>query len=164
MWHKPCRTFHPWCLCIKTRCLSKDYTPFSRQKRALLTHEKARKPCPIWGFPRKWWLSKAIVLRQNGNCYLKNKTKKNNKNKKKKKKKQQQKNSGQTMPFSQEINHYLNEVMEKLNMVCRFPGFVLFTGNSTVCLFGLTTKKSPKIHTLTHRPFVKGPLVISKGL
>ena len=22
MWHKPCRTFHPWCLCIKTRCLS----------------------------------------------------------------------------------------------------------------------------------------------
>ena len=20
-WHKPCRTFHPWCLCIKTRCL-----------------------------------------------------------------------------------------------------------------------------------------------
>ena len=22
MWHKPCRTFNPWCLCIKTRCLS----------------------------------------------------------------------------------------------------------------------------------------------
>ena len=21
MWHKPCRTFRPWCLCIKTRCL-----------------------------------------------------------------------------------------------------------------------------------------------
>ena len=21
MWPKPCRTFHPWCLCIKTRCL-----------------------------------------------------------------------------------------------------------------------------------------------
>ena len=21
MWHKPCRTFHPWCLCIKTCCL-----------------------------------------------------------------------------------------------------------------------------------------------
>ena len=21
MWHKPCRTFNPWCLCIKTRCL-----------------------------------------------------------------------------------------------------------------------------------------------
>ena len=21
MWHKPSRTFHPWCLCIKTRCL-----------------------------------------------------------------------------------------------------------------------------------------------
>ena len=23
MWHKPCRTFHPWCPCIKTRCLFK---------------------------------------------------------------------------------------------------------------------------------------------
>ena len=22
MWHKPCRIFHPWCPCIKTRCLS----------------------------------------------------------------------------------------------------------------------------------------------
>ena len=22
MWLKPCRTFHPWCPCIKTRCLS----------------------------------------------------------------------------------------------------------------------------------------------
>ena len=21
MWHKPCRTFHPWCPCTKTRCL-----------------------------------------------------------------------------------------------------------------------------------------------
>ena len=21
MWHKPCQTFHPWCPCIKTRCL-----------------------------------------------------------------------------------------------------------------------------------------------
>ena len=21
MWHRPCRTFHPWCPCIKTRCL-----------------------------------------------------------------------------------------------------------------------------------------------
>ena len=26
MWHKPCRTFHPWCPCIKTRCLSKIET------------------------------------------------------------------------------------------------------------------------------------------
>ena len=25
MWHKPCRTFHPWCPCIKTRCLSPKY-------------------------------------------------------------------------------------------------------------------------------------------
>ena len=27
MWHKPCRTFHPWCLCIKTRCLSAILRP-----------------------------------------------------------------------------------------------------------------------------------------
>ena len=27
MWHKPCRTFHPWCLCIKTRCLCHDLLP-----------------------------------------------------------------------------------------------------------------------------------------
>ena len=27
MWHKPCRTFHPWCLCIKTRCLSTILLP-----------------------------------------------------------------------------------------------------------------------------------------
>ena len=27
MWHKPCRTFHPWCPCIKTRCL---FTSFER--------------------------------------------------------------------------------------------------------------------------------------
>ena len=25
MWHKPCRTFHPWCPCIKTRRLSLFY-------------------------------------------------------------------------------------------------------------------------------------------
>ena len=27
MWHKPCRTFHPWCLCIKTRCLCVTVMP-----------------------------------------------------------------------------------------------------------------------------------------
>ena len=26
MWHKPCRTFHPWCPCIKTRCLFPFWT------------------------------------------------------------------------------------------------------------------------------------------
>ena len=30
MWHKPCRTFNPWCLCIKTRCLWTDWEPMSR--------------------------------------------------------------------------------------------------------------------------------------
>ena len=29
MWHKPCRTFHPWCPCIKTRCLY-DYATHHR--------------------------------------------------------------------------------------------------------------------------------------
>ena len=27
MWHKPCRTFHPWCPCIKTRCLFNSLRP-----------------------------------------------------------------------------------------------------------------------------------------
>ena len=27
MWHKPCRPFHPWCPCIKTRCLLPILTP-----------------------------------------------------------------------------------------------------------------------------------------
>ena len=32
MWHKPCRTFHPWCPCIKTRCLFRpSKADFSRQ-------------------------------------------------------------------------------------------------------------------------------------
>ena len=33
MWHKPCRTFHPWCPCIKTRCLS---THWGRHVREIL--------------------------------------------------------------------------------------------------------------------------------
>ena len=32
MWHKPCRTFHLWCLCIKTRCLYFSYDVFSGMK------------------------------------------------------------------------------------------------------------------------------------
>ena len=34
MWHKPCRTFHPWCPCIKTRCL---LTHWGRDKLALIS-------------------------------------------------------------------------------------------------------------------------------
>ena len=33
MWHKPCRTFHPWCLCIKTRCLSSIVTKINTMRR-----------------------------------------------------------------------------------------------------------------------------------
>ena len=39
MWHKPCRTFHPWCLCIKTRCL------FCSLK-AILNREQPQSPLP----------------------------------------------------------------------------------------------------------------------
>ena len=35
MWHKPCRTFHPWCLCIKTRCLSIPLLEFGVTSPAL---------------------------------------------------------------------------------------------------------------------------------
>ena len=34
MWHKPCRTFHPWCPCIKTRCLSTNFRSFVRDNHA----------------------------------------------------------------------------------------------------------------------------------
>ena len=30
MWHKPCWTFHPWCLCIKTRCLCMEVNAVMR--------------------------------------------------------------------------------------------------------------------------------------
>ena len=30
MWHKPCRTFHPWCPCIKTRCLCHKWCQLCR--------------------------------------------------------------------------------------------------------------------------------------
>ena len=33
MWHKPCRTFHPWCLCTKTRCLCWDCLTISNAIR-----------------------------------------------------------------------------------------------------------------------------------
>ena len=34
MWHKPCRTFHPWCPCIKTRCLSVIWDKFAYRRLA----------------------------------------------------------------------------------------------------------------------------------
>ena len=44
MWHKPCRTFHPWCLCIKTRCLSckgvpTDLEQFSQMRYVCLKYD-----------------------------------------------------------------------------------------------------------------------------
>ena len=32
MWHKPCRTFHPWCPCIKTRCMYMLFCRYLRQR------------------------------------------------------------------------------------------------------------------------------------
>ena len=38
MWHKPCRTFNPWCLCIKTRCLlSMCYIPMCHYGDVIMT-------------------------------------------------------------------------------------------------------------------------------
>ena len=46
MWHKPCRTFNPWCLCIKTRCLFNSiFTNYA---------------CDSW--MQSWWLSGAVTL------------------------------------------------------------------------------------------------------
>ena len=42
MWHKPCRTFHPWCPCIKTRCLlSFVTTPQGAMSQEHLLHEES---------------------------------------------------------------------------------------------------------------------------
>ena len=38
MWHKPCRTFHPWCPCIKTRCLVPSHGPLARYVKLLVAH------------------------------------------------------------------------------------------------------------------------------
>ena len=38
MWHKPCRTFHPWCPCIKTRCLC-DTVVITKSAWWLLMHQ-----------------------------------------------------------------------------------------------------------------------------
>ena len=40
MWHKPCRTFHLWCLCIKTRCLFHPWCP-GVKNRCLSDHTGA---------------------------------------------------------------------------------------------------------------------------
>ena len=37
MWHKPCRTFHPWCPCIKTRCLLFDFVNKKHQMNPVFT-------------------------------------------------------------------------------------------------------------------------------
>ena len=49
MWHKPCRTFHPWCLCIKTRCL---LTILVAEERDTMTSSNGnifRIAGPFWG-------------------------------------------------------------------------------------------------------------------
>ena len=56
MWHKPCRTFHLWCLCIKTRCL---FTAVCKPGvycwcwwRWVCESLKVVTPAPTWLFPR----------------------------------------------------------------------------------------------------------------
>ena len=59
MWHKPCRTFHPWCLCIKTRCLygyawrqSLKTTPVQRPSRYKCTPQDYQHvDCRDWRLP-----------------------------------------------------------------------------------------------------------------
>ena len=51
MWHKPCRTFHPWCLCIKTRCLLLILRQFSAANLTLA------------GFPRTNALGESMPSR-----------------------------------------------------------------------------------------------------
>ena len=58
MWHKPCRTFHLWCLCIKTRCLLMRVCATTPQ--SVLTHHPLDKMA-------------AILADDNSNCIFLNK-------------------------------------------------------------------------------------------
>ena len=52
MWHKPCRTFHPWCLCIKTRCLSTLWAKlYQHATHSSLRHDDVIK----WKHFRRYW-------------------------------------------------------------------------------------------------------------
>ena len=54
MWHKPCRTFNPWCLCIKTRCLSYCVVTFPQYGSL-----------PLWE-----WAEKSMYCCQNKNALI----------------------------------------------------------------------------------------------
>ena len=64
MWHKPCRTLHPWCLCIKTRCLSQyfitTYLHFVRKWR-----NKTVEPTSIGSWFIATWINSASLNNNN---------------------------------------------------------------------------------------------------
>ena len=62
MWHKPCRTFHPWCPCIKTRCLYSYWN----DALGLIPEMIHSRLALIWSFDPDWpiafhkcWLTSA---------------------------------------------------------------------------------------------------------
>ena len=84
MWHKPCRTFHPWCPCIKTRCLFASLhwndLPFAWKPRITgrvvdFVHSSHNKDSPTvtpWNL-RPVWLKVCFVLNNHFvdiYCYL----------------------------------------------------------------------------------------------
>ena len=54
MWHKPCRTFHPWCPCIKTRCLSSLNETFWIFIRIILDDDHVYKACMRHSASKSW--------------------------------------------------------------------------------------------------------------
>ena len=56
MWHKPCRTFHPWCLCIKTRCLSSPCSGSVVRCDLVYRPPKYDQRAHLWRFCFKWFL------------------------------------------------------------------------------------------------------------
>ena len=94
MWHKPCRTFHPWCPYIKTRCLFVQFgllnsvapgdATWCHRTWSTLVHIKA---CCLlaqvhylshWGFITSevlwcsWIHLRAVLLEKPNKIYLKN--------------------------------------------------------------------------------------------
>ena len=54
MWHKPCRTFHPWCPCIKTRCLSYSLKHISTREHSLHISWRSTHLLHLY-FLFSWW-------------------------------------------------------------------------------------------------------------
>ena len=65
MWHKPCRTFHPWCPCIKTRCLFVMARDHFKGSSAFTEVAKKQDKPPLFGDKFRGVITGLLPDRQN---------------------------------------------------------------------------------------------------